>query len=228
MPSVFITTPLFPNVQQLPGVPQLNRAIGQIPGPVLALGTTILRNLWPSNPAQPTWGILDQNNNRVITPDSILNFDNRNEWRLSDYPVQNGGFAPYNKVFIPFEVSVRLCKGGSLADRTEFLKQIAAIAGDTNFYNILTPEKTYLNVNITRYEVTRRGKEGAYFLSEVDVYFRQVNQQSAQYSATAANTTNAQNPAATPSVNQGNVQPTAVTQQNEELAFLKLLGGHTG
>jgi hypothetical protein len=228
MPSVIITVPPFPNVPQLAGVPQLVRSLAFPPSPLPTLGTQASGPLWAANQRQSTWGIFDQNNNRVVTPDSVLNFDNRNEWRISDYAVQAGGFAPFNKVFIPFEVSVRLSKGGSLSDRSAFLQQIDAIAGDTNFYNVLTPEKTYMNVNITRYEVTRRGKEGAYFLSEVDIYFRQVNQQTAQYSSTAANTTNAQNAAATPSINQGNVQPTAVTQQNEELAFLKLLGSNIG
>lgn len=213
MPSVFIPTPQFPNVPFLLGVPSMVRSALVPPSPLPTIGDEAQGPLWAAGRGAPTWGVFDQNNNRVIEPDSVLDFDNRNEWRTSDYPVARNvnntgtGFAAYNKVILPFEISVRMSKGGSVSDRTNFLNQIETIAGDTNLYNILTPEKTYIGVNVIRYEVTRRGASGAYFLSEVDIFFRQILVEQAQYSSTTANTANAQNAAALPAVNQGNVQP---------------------
>ncbi len=202
---------LFPVVPKLPGVPQLARAATFVDLILPALGKSAPAGvLWKASQSQPTWGILDINGVPVLVPDSFLAFDNRNEWKVSDFPVQQGSFASYNKVQIPFEITLRMTKGGSLSDREQFLNVLDDIAGDTNLYNILTPERTYLNVNITRTEVTRRGPQGAYFLAEVDIYFRQIRQVSAQYSAGSVPTANAQNPPAVPAVNQGLVQSTSL------------------
>lgn len=218
MPSVLITVPPFPNVPQLPGVPQLVRSFLFPPSPLPTIGSQAQGALWSAATGQPTWGILDADGNFVITPDSFLNFDNRNESDIPRFPVQSGSFTTYNKVVLPFETSVRLSKGGSLSDRTEFINQIKAISGDTNLYTVLTPEVSYPSVNILRYEVTRRGAEGAYFLCEVDIFFRQIQQEPAQYSATSANTVNAKNSAAIPSVSNGNVQPISPVPQVAQAA----------
>lgn len=205
MPLPIIPVSPFPNVPQLPGVPQLVRSLLFPPTPAPQLGQTASTALWVASQHLPVWGVFDSAGIQVLNPDNIIAFDNRNEWRIPDYPIQAGSFASYNKVIIPSENSLRFTKGGSQADRASFLRQIADIAGDLNLYTIRTPEVTYASVNVMRYEVTRRGSGGAYYLTEVDVYFRQINQVAAQYSTTT--TANAQNPAAKPAVNQGQVQP---------------------
>jgi hypothetical protein len=203
MPSVLISVPLYPNVPALPGVPQLLRSALGVPANNVTLGPQVQSALFGAVAAGPTWAILDANLNPVIVPDSFLNFDIRKEWKLSDYPVQQGSFASYNKVIQPFETSVRFSKGGNLSARTQFLNQIEAIEGDTNLYTVVTPEKAYPSVNVTRSEITRRGAEGAFFLCEVDVYFRQIIEVTATYSSTAADTSNAVNPTAQPDLNNG-------------------------
>lgn len=205
MPSVFIPKPPFPNVPFLLGTPQLVRALLFQPATQVVLGAQAQHGLWASAQVAPSWGVFDDNGNKVINPDNIYAFDNRAEWRESDYPVQRGAFGTFNKVIVPPESSLRMTKGGTLSQRTAFLKSIDAIAGDTNTYSILTPEKTYFSQNIIRAELLRRSSEGAYFI-EVDIFFRSVVEQNVQYSTTAANTANAANPPALPSVNQGNVQ----------------------
>lgn len=209
MPLPIIPVPPFPNVPNLSGVPFLVReALNFPPSTITNIAVPeAATQLWASAQAGTPWGILDDSFAPVVVPDSFLNFENRNEWRISDYPVQQGSFASYNKVIVPFEASVRLSKGGTLLERQAFIKSIDAIAGDTNLYTIFSPEKAYQNVNVTRYEVTRRGAEGAYFLCEVDIYFRQILEVPAQYSTTAADTSNAKNSAAIPAQNLGTQQP---------------------
>jgi len=205
MPSIFIPKPPFPNVPFLLGVPQLVRSLLFQPATTVTLGAQAQHNLWASAQVVPSWGIFNDSGVKVINPDNIFAFSDRAEWRESDYPVQRGAFASFNKVVVPFEDTVRMTKGGSLSDRTAFLASIDAIAGDTNVYSIRTPEKTYTNMNVLRRELLRRSSEGAYFL-EVDIFFRNIIEQDPQYSSTAANTANAVNPSALPAVNQGNVQ----------------------
>lgn len=220
-----IPKPPFPNVPKLPGVPQLLRSSNfpASPGPVIAGGVAAVR-LLRALFSKPKWGIYKQtppptaatpdniptvtvrgNVQPIIVPDSVLDFGYRNEYDVADFPIQDGRFASYNKVANPYEASVRLSKGGSESDRQTFLTQIEAVLRTLDLYYILTPERTYVNVNLIRFELTRRGAGGAYFLTEVDLYFREVRSVTAQYTQTAIITQNAQNPSALPVTNRGTV-----------------------
>lgn len=237
-----IPKPPFPNVPKLPGVPQLVRSnlFPPAPSPVLALGFA-LGALWQAIFATPQWGIYrsviptrqataNTDNELeevtvvakrlpVVVPDSFGEFSYRNEWSLSDFPVQQGAFASYNKVSQPYEIVVRLRKGGTKEARKQFLDSIDAITDSLQLFDIVTPEKTYLNVNIVRYELSRRGAGGAFFLSEVDLYFREIRQVTSTYTTTAVVTQNAQNASAVSVVNTGVVQaqPTTLTAEGAGL-----------
>lgn len=202
----------FPNVPNVPGVPQLPRLPGvtSLP-PVLGVAAAV-GSLWRALSAPPTWGIFKQTPPTqpdadgvetvtvtaqlvpVVTVDSIMDFNYRNEYDISDFFIQDGAFASYNKVANPYETSVRLIRTGTLADRSEFLGQIEVILASLDLYQIIVPEKTYNNVNPYRVEVSRRGAEGAYQLTEVDLYFREIRSVTAQYSTTAPVIPNASQP----------------------------------
>lgn len=214
MPLPNLIVSLFPSVPQLPGVPQLARSL-LFPPPV---GPGIEMNappqaLWRPTKTNPVWGVFDQNGNKVIDSDAVLDFDNRNEWRISNYPVQQGQFSSFNRVKVPFENSIRMRKTGSLDDRIAFLAQVNAVAATTALYIIITPEATYLNCSLTRFEVPRRQEAGAFILN-VDLFFEEIVSINAQYSATqtlATPTQNALTLAAIPASNAGNVQPQVPT-----------------
>jgi len=210
MPSVFISVPQFPNVPFAPGVPQLLRSATALPiasaPPVLPPAQNGV--LWQAAQGDPVWGVFDSDNVPVLAPDSIIDFSNRKQFRVSDFPVQQGQFASYNKVALPFEIAIKMTSGGTVSDRTQFLNDVEFVAASTDMYTIVTPEKTYLNCNATHYEVTRRGRDGAYFLDDVEMHFRQIIEVVAQYSTvTTQPTQNAKNPAAVPATNGGQVQP---------------------
>ena len=169
------------------------------------------------------WGIFDSNNRLVVDPDSIVDFAKRSEWRVANFPVQAGQFASYNKVKVPFDISVRLTKGGSTLDRTTFLQQLDTVSASLALYTILTPEQSYLGCNIMRVEITRRGKLGAYFI-DAEVFFQQIIEVTPQYSSTnvASSTANANPDTAIPSQQQGVVQaqtpsPSTVTTTTNDL-----------
>jgi len=210
-----IPKPAFPDVPQLPGVPQVPRSALFPPQLAPSLSPSpAAGQLQQSTLVKPQWGIFASDGvTQVVVPDSILDFGYRTEWNVSTFPVQNGSFADYNKVANPFEIIVRLSKGGDVTVRKAFLDSLAAVAKTLDLYTILTPEHTYLNCNVIRYEVSRRGVQGAYFFADVDVFFREIRQVTPQYSNTSTATENAQNSSAIPSTNQGKVQtaPTMAT-----------------
>lgn len=229
----------FPNVPKVPGVPQLNRsnAFPSTVTPAL-VGAVNVFNLLRSFLSPPVWGIFRDNsedideraeeidpetgeplpqitvaatNPPVVVPDTFLTFGYKQEWAVSDAPTERGGFASYNKVANPYEIQMRLFKSGTVAARKAFLESIDKIAGDLNLYKIVTPEKTYLRVNILRYEILREEERGAYQLNAVDIFFREIRIVRAEYTNSAANTEAALQPAATGTANIGTVLPQAPT-----------------
>jgi len=221
---ITVALPPFPNVPALPGVPQLARSLlFPASGPPTAGAAGQAEALWQSTQAAPVWGVFDDSNTQVVNPDSFMDFGWRQEIHVSKFPIQAGQFANYNRVFVPFETSVVLVKGGTLAERTTFLQEIDAIAApnNINLYTIRTPEKSYQDISVTRAELSRRGKDGAYWF-DVELFFVQIAQVSAQYSSTSAATPNASVPSARPTTNQGQTQPQVPTTavQNSALAAI--------
>jgi hypothetical protein len=189
----------------------------------------------------PQWGIF-LDGEPVIVADSVIAFEYSQDFHISDYPIEQGAFASYNKVQRPGEVKFRFGTGGSLTDRQAFLQSINAVISDTNLYDIVTPEITYSNFNLTHQDYRRTGQSGAGLLT-VDVWAEEVRP--AQL-ATSTITTNAtgnttttnpqagtpnatvasdfsdinqpQNPTASPQVNGGNVQPQAPTAAQQSAA----------
>lgn len=209
MPNPVIPVPEFPNVPKLPGVPQLARASAFVNNVSLAVGA-ISKFLWASTQTKPTWGLFNAAGKIVISPDNYLGFENSNDWKISDFPLQDGQFSAYNKVIIPFTASVKITKGGTLSQRKTLLQQLDQISGDTNLYRLLTPEKSYMNINVSTYRIRRMGNEGAYYFADLEIFFRNIQTVTSQYSTTTANTSNAQNPNATPPQNLGTQSPLAV------------------
>jgi hypothetical protein len=236
---MFIPKPSFPNVPKLPGVPQVLRQtyITSIP-PVIGLGVALGR-LWQALFTEPQWAIYKQQPPKVVAespgvipgptvvakrtpvvkPDSFLEFGYRNESTISDYPVQDGGFASYDKVANPYETFVRMSKGGSKAERKIFIDSLDDIVDTLDLYDILTPEKTFVGVNVLRYEINRRGNKDAYFFAEVDLYFREIRQVQATYATTSVVTQHALDPSAAPVANDGVVPVQGSTLTPEQASI---------
>ena len=209
----------FPKVPKLPGVPQLLRSAVNSASPQVGLGAVALGRLAQAFTSKVQWGIFDRNQKLVVEPDSIVDFGFRNEFQVSTFPVQQGAFASYNKVANPYEIMVKLSKGGTKADREQFIANLESLLFSLEVYVVMTPEKIYENVNLTRYEVTRRGVQGAYFFADVELFFLEIREVPASYTPESAATVNSRVAAALPPQNVGRVQ--ALVNQTE--ATLKKL-----
>lgn len=182
------------------------------------LSTLLLNSLQ----SQTQWGIYDSSGNQFGSPSSGGNslfasiaqsapvlstnsFEFKRETRVSDFPVEDGGFASYNKVVLPGEPTVRYCFQGAVADRTTFLTQLDAACQSTMFYSVKTPEITYHNYNIMDYNIIRRADSGANLLM-VEIHLREIRQVSVSYSTVQSPINQPQNPASTPPSSSGIVQ----------------------
>lgn len=122
---------------------------------------------------QQQWGLFDQDGNPVVTADSVVSFESKQDYRIADYQVEEGAFETYNKVQVPFDVQLRFSQGGSIADRQAVQQQIDAIIGTTTLFDAVTPTKVYQSVNPVRQRVRHTATDGVGLLI-IDLYCEQV------------------------------------------------------
>lgn len=142
----------------------------------------------------------------VVSADSVVTMEYKQEWIISDYPVEQGGFETFDKVAVPFEARVRFSAGGSVATREALLASIEAIAGTTELFDVVTPERVYPSVNITHYDYARASNKGV-GLMVVDVWCQQV------IVTVPAGLFNTQSPSGSDTQSQGQVSTSAPTTQ---------------
>jgi hypothetical protein len=214
----------FPNVPKLPGVPALPRS-PNFP-PLLKAGLGLVQGmLWRIFQVQTRWGIWDSKGKPLGDPSKFTGLignaleaaglgstlstgsvEYSKETRVSDFPIERGSFASYNKVEQPASPTVTLCLTGSEKNRRTFLEAIDKACKSTDLYSVVTPEVTYVNYSVERYDYSRRSSKGATLLI-VDITLREIRQVSAQY--TQSNKGQVDQPkeaGATPQADNGKVQ----------------------
>ena len=187
---------IYPNVPDVPGVPPVPRNPLAIAVSVSLLTQDAVNTIAGSG--QPQWGIF-QNNVPVVLADNVVSIDYKQDWTVSDYPLEQGLFESYDKVQLPFECRVRFSCGGDSTRRQQFLDSIAAISGTLDLYSVVTPEEIYSSVNITHYDYRRTAMNGV-GLIVVDVWAIQI-----RITATAS-FQNVQNPTSASPQNNGMAQ----------------------
>lgn len=165
----------------------------------------------------PQWGIF-LDGDAVVAADNVVSMEYKQDWSISDYPVEDGGFQSYDKVNSPFDARVRFSRGGSTDDRTEFLQSVADAAQPLTLYDVVTPEQVYQNVNITHYDYHRTSISGVGLLT-IDIWLKEV-----RVTAQAA-FSNTEQPSGSDAVNDGTVQTTPPTDGQNESVLQGLLGG---
>lgn len=134
---------------------------------------------------------------------SIVDFEYKQNWTVSDYPVEDGGFQSYDKVQLPFDIRLRVAAGGTKSNRQALLTIVDALTNTLDLYDVVTPEKVYKSCNIDHYDYNRKSQSGVGLII-VDLWLRQI-----RVTATAT-TQSAQQPYAQGQQNTGNVLPRSV------------------
>lgn len=154
------------------------------------------------------WGIF-LDGELVLEPDSFASLEYKKDWHIADYPIEQGNFETYNKVRLPYEARVMITKGGTEADRNVFLERVADVADSLDLYDIVTPDFTYTNANITHYDFQRTAEKGVSLLS-VTLWFQEVRlEASSEFTQTAS-------PDSANQVNVGAVQAQPATADVEQ------------
>ena len=156
------------------------------------------------------------------TTTSTSSVDFSKEMKVSDFPIEKGSFASYNKVELPANPIVTLAFTGKEKDRKIFLQDIDNACKSNYLYNVVTPEVTYKNYSIERYAYQRRHDRGATLLL-VEISLKEIRQVSVQYTKSSKTPIKtAKNPAATPSADNGKNQTQPVLQSTAKKLAVKM------
>lgn len=205
-------------MSDLPGLPDLPSDVSDLFETVIALTADALGIGVGSS---PQWGIF-LNGDPVILADGVLTVEVKQDYSISSYPVEQGAFASYNKVQRPIETRFQFATGGSVSDRQAFLNSIAAIIGDTNLYDVVTPEAIYPNQNLIHQDYRRSAHEGLGLLV-VDITCQEVRPASL---ATSTTTTTSPDATATEtSANSTPENPAAAIGQPQSPGDTSLING---
>ncbi len=230
----------FPDVPKFPGVPSIPRSPAFPPAIRAGLGLvqgTLLRIFQ----VQTRWGIFDSKGVSLGDPSkftgligdaldiaglsstlSTNSVDYSKETRVSDFPLEQGGFASYNKVETPASPMVTLNFTGSEKDRRTFLEAIDTAVKSTNLYSVVTPEVTYIDYSVERYSYSRRASKGATLLI-VEITLKEIRQVSSQYTQSSKTQVNApKDIGATPITDNGKVQAKAPDTSTLKALAIKL------
>lgn len=193
---------LYPLVPNAPGVPALLRSGAQILD-TATLGYLGIGNALNSIIGYPKteWGVFDPSGSIFADYDSFNALQTyNNEASISDYPVENGGFASYNKVDSPFDIVATLHCGGNTDRRARFLQACENARASLDLYSVLTPERTFRNVNFVGLNMRRETTNGANMLI-ITLIGREVRQN------TSANYSQPKSESAATVLDQGQLQP---------------------
>lgn len=165
MPIPTIPKSLYPLVPNSAGVPALLRSGARILD-TITLGKfgfgSMLDDLIGAEPVK--WGVFHSLQVKIADYDSVYAVGHQSESHISDYPLELGAFASYNKIQVPFDVTVTLNCGGSEEKRATFLSDLEEARAGLYLYSVMTPERTYENVNFTGLNVQRSLREGAHMI----------------------------------------------------------------
>lgn len=203
--SVFVDTPLYPDVPFGIGVPAVLRLPGAaLPLPVAALVADVLGVF--SAFLAPQWGLFSSDTGgAVLVADSVISVDYRSESRISDYPVEQGGFMSYDKVALPYDARIRFVVD-SLITRSTFLQDVDDLRNSLDLFTVVTPDAIYDNANVVHCDYRRETRNGGASMIVVDVWLEEVRQTgTTQF---AKNT--AQSPGGATRSDGGTVQPVGV------------------
>lgn len=161
-----VPTSLYPLVPQVAGVPALLRGGAKILDTAtfntIGFGNA-LGDIIGTDPSK--WGIFDSSGNAIANFDSIYTFDYDNNAKISNFPVEDGGFTSYNKVATPYDVEVVLNCGGSEDRRAACLSALQKARDSLNLYSIYTPLTTVANANCVNLSYRHTATEGATILT---------------------------------------------------------------
>jgi hypothetical protein len=210
----------FPNIPSFPGVPDIPRLpdISNLPATIIGIVGNILQGRID---ALKVWGIFDEDGKPLADSGelsggwkallslgsvrSTISFEHNKSANVSDFPIERGSFASYNKVELPAEAKVTLALSATDSRQQAFLALIDGAVISNDLYSIVTPQAVYVDYSIISRNYTRFADAGVNLLV-VDLVLKQIRQVSPKFTESTP-IESPKNPEDGGKVDNGKVQP---------------------
>lgn len=128
-----------------------------------------------------TWSLYDASGMPVIPFDTFFDMAFVKEGSVAQKPVEMGKFVNFNKTVNPAEIKVTLGQTGSPLVIAATLEALGKAQAGTELLSLVTPEKTFVDINLTRFDYDRKASNGVDRLI-VALTLEEISQVEARYS----------------------------------------------
>lgn len=184
------SSPQFPNVPPFPGVPNLARLPGPVASLAGQLGLPLNVNFGTNSlfaglgldplsaqsqsgatpeqsgvpsAALPAYGITgsDGTTGSILNPDSFIEVEVNADSDVNTHPVEEGGFAAYNRVQAPVSIRMLLACQGINQGRSGFLSALKSLREGIQTVTVSLPDDSYPNMVLKGFGYKKTSARGA-------------------------------------------------------------------
>ena len=109
----------------------------------------------------PVWTLQNEGGGTAVDFDVFLGIDFSGDNQVAHEPIEQGGFASYNKQNTPKEISVELACTKMYFSQHPVLENIDKLASGVQKLSLVTPSSEYKNLNLESYSYRRTEDAGA-------------------------------------------------------------------
>lgn len=113
----------------------------------------------------PVWTLQSEGGGTAVDFDVFLGMDFSGANAVAHEPIEQGGFASYNKQDTPKEITVELACTKMYFNQQPVLAAIDKLASGTQKISLVTPSSEYKNLNLESYSYIRKEDSGAGMLA---------------------------------------------------------------
>ena len=109
----------------------------------------------------PTWTLQNEGGGTAVDFDVFLSMDFAGQNSVAHEPIEQGGFASYNKQDTPKEIAVELACTKMYFNQQPVLENLDKLAQSIQKLSLITPSSEYKNLNLEGYSYRRTEDAGA-------------------------------------------------------------------
>jgi len=110
---------------------------------------------------KPTWSLQSEGGVVVVNFDVFIGMEFRGVNSVATEPIEEGGFAAYNKQETPKELAVTLAATKPYDEQQHTLNMLEGLAHKLEKISLITPSAEYKNLNLEGYTYARKDDNGA-------------------------------------------------------------------
>ena len=106
------------------------------------------------------WALVNDDGEPILDYTSMISVEIKQEGRVSSEPIEEGGFASYNKVEFPLDARVQVGMQGEPDELQDFLDKLVELKKEAETFSLVTAEQEHKNLTLESYDYARKREDG--------------------------------------------------------------------